>query len=167
MSITTFTAITADGNTYEVSRKAARLAYYFQGMLEGSEGFPIPEAIPVEYVNWDDFEKVLEFLNHYENSEPAPMDRMVWRPFVESVPEWDYQYISSFSGPELHKFNKAVEYLMVEPLLDLIAFSMAYTIKDLSLEESVKYYGLPMPSEEEIKGMEQLYWEKYALPADL
>lgn len=167
MSTTTFTAITADGKTYEVSRKAARLASYFQGMLESFEGFPMPEAIPVEYVNSADFEKVLEFLNHYENSDPKPMERMVWRPLEESIPEWDFKYISSFTGPELHAFNKAAEYLMIEPLLDLIAFSMATTIKDMSLEESVKYYGVPMPTEEEIKAIEQLYWEKYALPADL
>lgn len=166
MSTTTFTAITADGKTYEVSRKAARHSGYFRGLLEDFAGFPMPDAIPVEYISSENFEKLLEYMNHYENSEPAMGDKIVWRPFNEAVPEWDCQYLQ-MSGPELYKLNAAAEYLLMEPLLELIAFNMACTTKDMTVDEACDFYGLPRPSEEQLKEIEKIYWEQYALPADM
>jgi len=166
MNTTTFTAITADGFSYEISRKAARHSGYFRGLLEDFAGFSMPDAIPVEYISSEKFEKLLEYMNHYENSEPAQGDKIVWRPFKEVVPEWDCQYLD-MSGPELFELNASAEYLMIEPLLELIAFNMACETKDMTVEQACDFYGRPRPTEEQLKEIEKIYWEQYALPADL
>ena len=158
---------TSEGREFTISRLAARHSGMIYGAIADFEGFPIPEAINLDHVTGEMFEKILPFMEHYEAEEPKAIETPIWRPFEETVPEWDAKFIESIPPKELNLMNKAAEYLLIEPLLELIATSMACFTKDRSLEEACEYYGIPMPSDEQLKEIEKIYWEQYALPADM
>ncbi len=156
---------TNDNRLFTISRGEARLMSFVYAAIADFEGMEIPEAIPLEHVSGEMFEKILPFLEHYEKEDPKPIEHPIWRPFEEMVPEWDSKFINGFDPKELKFINAAAEYLMIEPLLELIAASQACFMKDHELTEICAYYGVEMPTEEQQEEIRKLYYEKYALPA--
>jgi len=166
-STTTVTIRTSEGREFTISRLAARHSGMIHGAIVEFEGFPIPETLNLDHITGEMFERILPFMQHYETEEPKPIETPIWRAFNEMVPEWDAKFIESIPPKELTLVNDAAVYLLIEPLRWLIATSMACFTKDRSLEESCEYYGIPMPSNDQLKEIEKIYREQYALPADM
>ena len=83
----TLTSIT--GETFALSKKSCRLSKVITNILDDDDG----GIVPVAHSN-DRVAKLVEFLTHYEDSDPAEIKRFEEGEydFSKSVPEWDFKF---------------------------------------------------------------------------
>ena len=137
--IKTITLVSNDGIKKTVKKDLIMKSGLVKNLIQD---YPEDTEIPIKDVKGEILDKVLEFLNHYENEVPqeiaAPLKS---NDFKKCVPEWDFNYINQ----ELNivfEIMTAANYMDIPALLDLCAAKVASNINGKSTEEIRKTFNL-------------------------
>ena len=152
--------VSSDGEKFEISYKAAQRSILLKNMIEE---FPEEAEVPLEEIKSNILKKIKEYLEHYENEEPKEIERPLPSPnFKKCVNSWDYKYID-IDLEMLFELVNAVNYLDIEPLLELGSAKVASIIKGKTAEEIKKILNIDVitPEEREIIEENKLILESY------
>ena len=152
--------VSSDGEKFEISHKAAQRSILLKNLIEE---FPEEAEVPLDEIKSNILKKIKEYLEHYENEEPKEIERPLPSPnFKKCVNSWDYKYID-IDLEMLFELVNAVNYLDIEPLLELGSAKVASIIKGKTAEEIKKILNIDVitPEEREIIEENKLILESY------
>ena len=151
------TLVSSDGEKIEISSKAAEKSNLVKGILED---YPDDVVVPLHKFKSNILKKIKEFLEHYENEEPVPIEKpLVSQNFHESVSEWDYNYINVDLDLTFELIS-AANYMHIPHLFDLASAKVASIIKNRNQSQIKKTFNIPQEftQEEEKKIFEDNKW---------
>eukprot|EP01055_Gregarina_sp_Pseudo9_P002828 Gregarina_sp_Pseudo_9__2827@NODE_305_length_3209_cov_56_840379_g286_i0_p3_GENE_NODE_305_length_3209_cov_56_840379_g286_i0NODE_305_length_3209_cov_56_840379_g286_i0_p3_ORF_typecomplete_len167_score43_33Skp1/PF01466_19/1_1e03Skp1/PF01466_19/1_2e24Skp1_POZ/PF03931_15/9_3e14DUF3342/PF11822_8/0_14_NODE_305_length_3209_cov_56_840379_g286_i026253125 len=135
---TTITLKSKDGKNYDISRDAAKLSGTLNSFLD--KGDPTAE-IPVT-IESPVLEKIIEYMNNYKNRTPEDIPKpLPASPLSELIPEWDAKYIA-MEQTMIFELILGANYLDIPGLLDLCCAKVASEIRNKSVEEIRKVFGI-------------------------
>jgi hypothetical protein len=143
--------ISSDKKRLYIDQKSCEKSKLLHGILidyEKKEDLPIPE------VDAETLKYVIEYLEHYKNSEPIPIEKPLKNNDIKQVLEkqpWDYEFISKISEECLLKLINAANYMDIYPLLSLSCCRVACKLQDKPINEIQKILGIECDMTEEQK----------------
>ena len=150
----------SDGKVIELSTKAASKSKLLSGIIED---YPEDSEFPLNKINGATLEKVKEYLSHYQDSEPKPIEKPLQKDFKDCVDEWDYKFIGDDNSQILDLIS-AANFMDIKPLLDLAAAKVATLIRGTTTESITKDFDISDFSKEEEK---QIQDDKIVLEKNL
>jgi S-phase kinase-associated protein 1 len=122
-----------DEKEFLISEKAVKRSKLVQGIIEDYEDNKI---IPLPDVNGKILEKIVSYLNHYENSEPKKIQKPLKNyKMEEAFEKWDYDYFSDLNMEEIIDLLNASNYMDIDSLFQLCKCRIAYEIIEKPIEE--------------------------------
>ena len=153
----TVTLRSSNNKLFTLSEKAASRSKLINDMLNDYEDesvFPLPE------VKADALAKIVEYLKHYENSEPKDIPKPLKDSQINKIlDEWDYNFINTISKEEAINLINAANYMDISSLLHLTACKIASWMLDKDVEVVRKEFGIVNDMTEE----EQQEYDKFKL----
>ena len=135
-----------DGGKIEMSKKAAMKSSIIKGILED---YPDNDEIPLNNVNSTTFEKIKDYLVHYQDKEPQKIEiPLKSNVFKECVDDWDYGYLGE-DIDQIFDILNAANYLDIKPLMELASAKLGSKLKGLSSESIKKDFDIPPLTQEE------------------
>ena len=126
------TLVSSDGKKVEISNKAVQRSVLVKGIIED---YPDDAEVPLNNVKSDILNKIKEYLEHYENTEPKEIERpLPSQNFKECVDEWDNNYID-VDLDLIFELILGANYMDIKPLLELASAKVASIIKGKTTEE--------------------------------
>ena len=150
--------ISSDGETIETSAKAAMRSTIIKDSIQDSREDII--EFNANNVKGNILKKIVEYLEHYEETEPKEIERPLPSPnFKECVEEWDFNYID-INLDEIFEIILAANYLDIKPLLELSSAKVASILKGKTIEEIKQTFGITndFTPEEEQQIIEENKW---------
>jgi len=124
------TLVSNDGQKFELTLRIARMSEFIKIATDGDID---TTEINVD-VTGDVLSSIIEYLTYHEVIEPSdikkPLETNNLNDVVKDV--WDVKWISQFNPKELVYFIKCVNYMDIEPLLELGCAKIASIIKGKS-----------------------------------
>ena len=151
------TLVSSDGKKVEISNKAVQRSVLVKGIIED---YPDDAEVPLNNVKSDILNKIKEYLEHYENTEPKEIERpLPSQNFKECVDEWNYYYID-VDLDLIFELILGANYMDIKPLLELASAKVASIIKGKTTEEIRKTFGITndFTPEEEQQIIEENKW---------
>ena len=147
----------SNNKLFKLSEKAASRSKLIKDMINDYEDevdFPLPE------VRTEALEKIVEYLKHYENSEPKEIPRPLQDSQINKIlDEWDFNFINSISKEEAINLINAANYMDISSLLHLTACKIASWMLDKDVETVRKEFGIVNDMTEE----EQKEYDKFKI----
>ena len=90
------------------------------------------DSILLNEVDSENFDKILEYLNHYKDKEPKeipkPFPKRTDEVFFRSIldDDWTFNFLQSFSIDEAINLVNCSNYLQIDGLVNLLAAKIAY-----------------------------------------
>ena len=143
--------ISSDNQKLTIDIKSCEKSKLLKDILidyEKEEDLPLPE------VDSETLKYVIEYLEHYKNSEPIPINKPLVNNDIKIVLEkqpWDLEFISKFSEEALYKLINAANYMDIYPLLSLSCCRIACELQDKPISEIQKIIGIECDMTEEQK----------------
>ena len=143
--------ISSDNQKLTIDIKSCEKSKLLKDILidyEKEEDLPLPE------VDSETLKYIIEYLEHYKNSEPIPIEKPLKSNDIKIVLEkqpWDLEYISKLSEESLHKLISAANYMDIYPLLSLSCCRIACELQDKPISEIQKFIGIECDMTEEQK----------------
>ena len=150
--------ISSDGETIETSAKAAMRSTIIKDSIQDSREDII--EFNANNVKGNILKKIVEYLEHYKETEPKEIERPLPSPnFKECVEEWDFNYID-INLDEIFEIILAANYLDIKPLLELSSAKVASILKGKTIEEIKQTFGITndFTPEEEQQIIEENKW---------
>ena len=129
-----------DGKIYKISKKAAELSEMLKGMKEIPEELPIP----IENVDSNTIEKIIEYLLHFNGVMPKEIQKPLLNTDMKKITdEWSADFVNKFTIEELVNIIATAHYLKINCLLNLCCAKMVSLCKGKSEEDIFKVFGVP------------------------
>ena len=151
------TLVSSDGEKVEISSKAVQRSVLVKGIIED---YPDDAEVPLNNVKSDILKKIIEYLVHYESTEPKEIDRpLPSQNFKECVDEWDNNYID-VELDMIFEIILGANYMDIKPLLELASAKVASIIKGKTTDEIRKTFNITndFTPEEEQQIIEENKW---------
>ena len=149
--------VSSDGEKVEISSKAVQKSILVKGIIED---YPDESEVPLNNVKSNILKKIKEYLEHYENEEPKPIDRpLPSQNFKECVEDWDFKFID-VELDLIFELILGANYMDIKPLLELASAKVASIIKGKTTEEIRKTFNIEndFTPEEEQQILEENKW---------
>ena len=150
--------ISSDGETIETSAKAAMRSTIIKDSIQDSREDII--EFNANNVKGNILKKIVEYLEHYKETEPKEIERPLPSPnFKECVEEWDFNYID-INLDEIFEIILAANYLDIKPLLELSSAKVASILKGKTIDEIKQTFNITndFTPEEEQQIIEENKW---------
>ena len=150
---------TIDGKLYEVPYDILKQSTLLEYSNESNDIVLLNE---VDSVNFD---KVLEYLNHYKNrlpkEIPKPFPERTDDEFFRSILEddWTFNFLQNLSIEGAINLVNCANYLQLDGLINLLAAKLAHEMCNCEVEEARKKFGIECDMTEE----EVAEYDKYPL----
>ena len=150
---------TSDGKLYEVPYDILKQSKLLEYSNESNDIILLNE---VDSVNFD---KILEYLNHYKNrlpkEIPKPFPERTDDEFFRSILEddWTFNFLQNLSIEGAINLINCANYLQLDGLINLIAAKLAHEMCNCEVEEARKKFGIECDMTEE----EIAEYDKYPL----
>ena len=151
------TLVSSDGVKVEIPAKAVQRSVLVKGIIED---YPDDAEVPLNNVKSDILKKIIEYLVHYESTEPKEIDRpLPSQNFKECVDEWDNNYID-VELDMIFEIILGANYMDIKPLLELASAKVASIIKGKTTDEIRKTFNITndFTPEEEQQIIEENKW---------
>lgn len=152
------TLASSDGKKVQISQKAAMRSKLLNDVLKDYEN----EEIPLPEVNEKTLVKVVEYLEHYKDSEPEEIAQpLVDANLQRTVNEFEWEYLNSI-GNSLdfcYDIINAANYMDIHSLLNLIC---AY-VASMLYEEEPENIRTKLGIESDMTEDEKKEYEKFSL----
>lgn len=127
-----------DEKEFSISEKAVKRSKLIEGIIEDYQDNKI---IPLPDVDGKILEKIIEYLNHYENSEP----KIIKKPLKnykmnEAFEKWDYDYINNMNIEDIINLLNASNYMDIDSLVQLCKNKIAYDIIEKPIDEVINIF---------------------------
>ena len=127
-----------DEKEFSISEKAVKRSKLIEGIIEDYQDNKI---IPLPDVDGKILEKIIEYLNHYENSEP----KIIKKPLKnykmnEAFEKWDYDYINNMNIEDIINLLNASNYIDIDSLVQLCKNKIAYDIIEKPIDEVINIF---------------------------
>ena len=123
---------TSDDQVLEFDEKSISKSALISGILGD---YPEDSEIPLKTVNGKTLTKIKEYLDHYQDNEPNPVERPLKDlDFKNCVNEWDYNYTNE-DVDFLFDIIEAASHMDIKPLLELIAAKIGNKIQNITTEK--------------------------------
>ena len=153
----TITLKSSDNQSFQIGTKAASRSKLINDILkdyQDESDFPLPE------VDGKTLKKIIEYLEHYKDSEPKEIPKPLKDSKLENVIEkWDADYILPIPKEECVGIINAANYMDIPSLLQLACAKIAALMMDLPVEEIQKEFGIENDMTEE----EAAEYDKYPI----
>ena len=153
----TITLKSSDNQSFQIGTKAASRSKLINDILkdyQDESDFPLPE------VDGKTLKKIIEYLEHYKDSEPKEIPKPLKDSKLENVIEkWDADYILPIPKEECVSIINAANYMDIPSLLQLAYAKIAALMMDLPVEEIQKEFGIENDMTEE----EAAEYDKYPI----
>ena len=145
--------VSKEGEQFTVDKDVAWQSVLMRTMLEDDDDDSIPE-IPLLNVSSKALVKIIEFCQYHHQNGPM---KEIEKPLTNTdlkvvVSEWDGTFIQSFEQEDLFELIMAVNFIDLQPLLDLACAQVATQIKGKTPEEIRQTFNIEndfTPEEEE------------------
>ena len=153
----TLTLRSKDGETFEISQKAAELSTVIKDSMEDDSNDTF-EAMRVHSVC---LKKVVEFLKHYESEAmddiPTPLGGTKFEEIVKQ--DWYRDFVGTEDRDVIFDLLTAANYLGIKPLLDLACLKVTFMLTGKSAEDIRQILKLPeLTPEEDAKARKDHKW---------
>ena len=153
----TITLKSSDNQSFQIGTKAASRSKLINDILkdyQDESDFPLPE------VDGKTLKKIIEYLEHYKDSEPKEIPKPLKDSKLENVIEkWYADYILPIPKEECVSIINAANYMDIPSLLQLACAKIAALMMDLPVEEIQKEFGIENDMTEE----EAAEYDKYPI----
>ena len=120
-----------DGVVEELTNKAAERSTLLKGVIED---YPENSEFPLNNVNAKTLKKIKEYLDHYKDKDPKPVERPLKSlNFKECVDEWDYNFLD-LDIDSLFELVNGANYMDIKPLLEILSAKIGCKIKNITTE---------------------------------
>jgi len=145
----------SDGEKVKIDEKAAQRSNLLKGLFEDYK--ENMEETQVSDITGAILKKVVEYLNHYKESEPKEVPRpLPSANLLEVCDEWDVKFINELELDSVFDVINAANYLDIKPLLDLACAKIASEMKGKTAEEIRAKFNIENDlTEEEMKEYEE------------
>lgn len=124
--------------------------------------------IDIQEVDGNTVKKIIEYLNHYRNSDPPVIEKPLKSIMLKEVTdEWSANFIEGISIDELYLLIEGAGYFQVESLLELACCRVAsiFKAKQDNIEELRSIFNIEADmTDEDRKKIEDEYREKRLKP---
>lgn len=151
------TLVSSDGEKFQISEKAAKRSQLIKGIIDD---YPNDPELPLHNVKAAVLQKIIEYLEHYKDSEPREIERpLPSNNFNECVDPWDYNYID-VELDFIFEIILAANYMDIKSLMELASSKVASIIKGKPTEEIRKIFNIQndFTPEEEAQIREENQW---------
>ena len=127
-----------DEKEFSISEKAVKRSKLIEGIIEDYQDNKI---IPLPDVDGIILEKIIEYLNHYENSEPKIIKKPLKNyKMKEAFEKWDYDYINNMNIEDIINLLNASNYMDIDSLVQLCKNKIAYEIIEKPIDEVINIF---------------------------
>jgi len=127
-----------DEKEFSISEKAVKRSKLIEGIIEDYQDNKI---IPLPDVDGKILEKIIEYLNHYENSEPKIIKKPLKNyKMKEAFEKWDYDYINNMNIEDIINLLNASNYMDIDSLVQLCKNKIAYDIIEKPIDEVINIF---------------------------
>jgi S-phase kinase-associated protein 1 len=147
-----------EGQVLTISKKSAELSVLIKNNLID---FSIEQAIPLDEVSEKILELIIKYLNHYNGTAPAEIEKpLKSNNMKDVVDEFSAGFINELELNDLIDLTVAANFMEIQSLLDLCTAKIASMCKDKSEEEIFKTFGITdqFTEEERAKVKEENQW---------
>ena len=143
-----------DGALFTLNEKAVLRSNLIAGILVDYED---NTEVPLPDVNGTTLGRIVEYLKHYENSEPKPIPKPLKNSHIDEIlDEWDYDFIIEVPLDDSIDLLNAANYMDIAPLLQLACCRIAREMIDRPVEEVRELFGITSDmSKEEMEEMDK------------
>ena len=129
-----------DGALFTLNEKAVLRSNLIAGILVDYED---NTEVPLPDVNGTTLGRIVEYLKHYENSEPKPIPKPLKNSHIDEIlDEWDFNFVDNIPLDESIDLLNAANYMDIEPLLQLACCRIARELIDRPVEEIRELFGI-------------------------
>ena len=145
------TLVSKEGEKFVTNEKAVERSKLIKNLLQD---YPEEAEIPLTEVKTKTLKKIKEYLEYYQDKEPAPIPTPLYSNDFKAngISEWDISFIN-IETSEVFELLTAANYMDIQSLLDLAAAKIASIIKGITPEEINSKFNLPELSEEETENI--------------
>ena len=138
----------AENEIFTINKKAAKRSALLQNYKEDDENLNVESKI---------LKLIIEFLEHYQDSEPKlPQKPLKDSNVMQYLDEWSKNFFSKIKLEDIIPLINASEYMGIECLLIICIAILASKMMDLPIEEVQKKFGIEYDlTEEEMKEFEK------------
>ena len=143
-----------DGALFTLNEKAVLRSNLIAGILVDYED---NTEVPLPDVNGTTLGRIVEYLKHYENSEPKPIPKPLKNSHIDEIlDEWDFNFVDNIPLDESIDLLNAANYMDIEPLLQLACCKISSEMIDRPVEEVRELFGITSEiSKEEMEEMDK------------
>lgn len=150
----TITLISSDGQKVSIDEKSCGKSNLLKGLMQD---YSEDTDIPMPDIKGDVLKKVVEYLTHYQDSDPKEIPKpLPSANLLDVAEEWDVNYINSVDLDTNFDIINAANYMDIKPLLDLSCAKIASLMKGKTAEEIRNMFNIECDlTEEELKEYEE------------
>lgn len=132
--------LSCEGTIIEVDQEIVGKSIILKNMVDNSDK---NEEIPLPNIKLQTLRKVIEYCEHYKNTEPLEIKKPLPSANLEDyVEEWDFKYIDIEKVEDLINLVVAANFLDIEGLINLSCAKIACHIRGKSVEEIRELFGI-------------------------
>jgi S-phase kinase-associated protein 1 len=146
------------GKEILVSRKAGEMSILIKNNLAD---FSIDQAIPLDEVNEETCELIVQYLSHYDGKAPEEIEKPLKSNDMKQLTDaWAADYVDKLELNKLIDLTTAANFMEIQSLLDICTAKIATLVKDKTEEEIFKTFGVEdnFTEEERMKVKEENKW---------
>ena len=149
--------ISKENEIFFIDKKAAKKSQLLKDCMDDDEDF---KELNLINVNSKYLKLIIEFLEHYKDSEPKIPPKPLNDKFEKLVDEWTKNFFSKLKLDDIFSLILSSNFMNIECLIDLCFAYIADTIKSKSPEEIRNMYNINIvfTEEEENQIREENQW---------
>ena len=122
-----------DEKEFLISEKAVKRSKLVEGIIEDYQDNKI---IPLPDVNGKILQKIVDYLNHYESSEPKKIEKPLRKYKMEqNFDKWDYNFFFGMTIEDIIDLLNASNYMDIDSLVQLCKSKIAYEIIENPIDQ--------------------------------
>ena len=148
------TMISSDGQKITIDEKSAERSSLMKGLIQD---YTENSDIPMPDIRGEVLKKVVEYLTHYNESDPKEIPKpLPSANLLDVTDEWDVTFINSVDLDTTFDIINGANYMDIKPLLDLSCAKIASLMKGKTAEEIRQMFNIECDlTEEELKEYEE------------
>ena len=129
-----------DEQVFTIKESAVKRSRLVEGILADYED---NTEVPLPDVNGKTLKRIVDYLIHYENSEPKAIPKPLKNSHIDEIlDKWDYDFIIEVPLDDSIDLLNAANYMDIAPLLQLACCRIASEMIDRPVEEVRKIFGI-------------------------
>lgn len=148
------TMTSSDGQKITIDEKSAERSSLMKGLIQD---YTENSDIPMPDIRGEVLKKVVEYLTHYNDSDPKEIPKpLPSANLLDVTDEWDVTFINSVDLDTTFDIINGANYMDIKPLLDLSCAKIASLMKGKTAEEIRQMFNIECDlTEEELKEYEE------------